>query len=218
MRLKPELVPPDYPILTGYKLPGDKQTIQALTNNLSNLYRSSKQFSADVALYEWCGRMDSSAATADHFGLWYEWRFVAGRDGAFAARNYGKALEAVQALALRVKDLEGDIARSAFSEPRRLYHEAFPKIDTLRHSVAHPEFYANPRKNKPVSKDIPGIAIGVGQGASVTVTSGFNGDTFGATFDGEYVSYELSETKAVLLVDITKKCFAVFDPLLLRYQ
>jgi hypothetical protein len=112
MRLKPELVPPDYPILTGYKLPGDKQTIQALTNNLSNLYRSSKQFSADVALYEWCGRMDSSAATADHFGLWYEWRFVAGRDGAFAARNYGKALEAVQALALRVKDLK-EISRGA---------------------------------------------------------------------------------------------------------
>lgn len=141
MELKPELVPPLLPAIPVEDLPvADRENGLAFFRNLVMLHYWSFDFSAAVALFE----LAQSSRSASRFNPADRWPFLAARGGALALRNHMEMFAAGRALIGKISGWRDRINGKELRAIDRCLAERFPKIDKLRHAVAHPEFYADP--------------------------------------------------------------------------
>ncbi len=133
------------------------------------------------------------------------------RAGALGLRNFGQALAKLRKLPGMVKSWQG---MSDFGELREIeadFQRQFPTADKLRHSIAHPEFYADPAKLMSAAAPIEQYGVHLGPG-SIIQGSIFN-NTFIATFEGETLQYSLSADTSLAMRRYTDRIYDVFGPL-----
>lgn len=172
----------------------------SLAANLRSMEGQCQNVVADVALFEFCNREPEAHLR--------EWPFLAGRDGAMSLRNFKEAIATVRGLLGRCPSICGDVDATMLREAERRFDLHFPRVEKLRHSVAHPEHYSNPKIkmstdeaiSKPGAQLPPGVII---QGALI-------GRTFVCTINGLTVEWEISDASALVLIDITRTAFAAF--------
>jgi len=157
-----------------------------------------------------------------NIGILGAWRNIAGRDGAMALYNYGKALEAISELLGNpplglCPTLRNLIDYKAFKAQRKRFDTAFPNIILIRHAVSHAaELMAHPadaRQNL-FSGDYSGGGIEIkasGFGGGLYV-DGVYEDTVTRTIDGKVLTYKLSGKSALELEAIRLAVWAIFQP------
>ncbi len=200
MQLNPEFETPSPPHIRSRRGSEDEVPVDSLTANLSSMENQCRSVVADVALFEFCIREPDAHLR--------EWPFLAGRDGAMSLRNYKEAMSTVRGLLGRCPSISDDVDAKMLKEAERTFDLHFPRAEKLRHSVAHPEHYSNPKIKMSTDEAIskPGAQIPPGsiiQGALI-------GRTFVCTINGLTVEWEISYRSALALVDITRSAFAAF--------
>lgn len=231
MLIDSKLLPPRAPFLNPYGLPADEEgPARAFVDNLRDLEGCSRDFTHALALYDvaTAEREALRAACRDRRqqgemvwppenSAWTGFPTIVIRFGGVTIRNFGQALSAARGVIGRIPSWIDRIDRAALKDVEGRFREAFPNIDKVRHSISHPEFYADPTKKMGVDGDFDvGNIIQVRQSADVTIRGIYADRTFASTFDGLVVSYELNADNALLLVELATASFAAvaeLDPL-----
>ena len=190
MHLNPQFVAPFPPhFWSKASTPEETALIRSLTDNLSGLRSYCENLVCDVALMGFC-----DGNPENHLR---EWRFLAGRDGAMALRNFKEALLSIRGLVGRCPSISDLVDTKLLREAEARFNSKFPRAEKLRHSVAHPEFYSNP--NIKMSTDEPIEKPRAQLGAGVTVQGSILGRTFIATINGLTVECEDRRAKGTPL-------------------
>lgn len=201
MELKPELVPPLLPAIPVEDLPvADRENGLAFFRNLVMLHYWSFDFSAAVALFE----LAQSSRSASRFNPADRWPFLAARGGALALRNHMEMFAAGRALIGKISGWRDRINGKELRAIDRCLAERFPKIDKLRHAVAHPEFYADP------TIDMTGPAVaedGIYIAGGGSMQDFLHDRKYRCTINGMHVSYELTCANAAFLAHATSAIY-----------
>lgn len=207
MELRPEFQTPSSPFFQVHQ--GDKdevERIQTLESNLRAVRSYCERVVADVALFEFC-LTNPGAHLRD-------WLFLAGRDGAMSLRNYRDALSTVRGLIGLCPSIAPSIDVKALKLAEGEFSERFPRVEKLRHAVAHPEHYRNPqvKMSSDEGVNLPGFELPPGN----IVEGSLIGNNFVNTINGLTVGWEISSATSLALIKITKDIFNAFvrlDPL-----
>ena len=142
-----------------------------------------------------------------------DWIKLAGRAGGLAARNFGQSLPAVQTLIRKIPSFAEAIDLKTTGKVISAFSEAFPGIDLLRHAIAHPEFYADPRKDMTTTTSIPGFAEIQGDDVPYSARDSWMNDEFISTISGQPVSYRLNLGSVKKLKGIAEAFFDAVKPI-----
>lgn len=125
-------------------------------------------------------------------------------------RNFQVALENVRSLAGKHDCFNTKIDLLELKRISKAFKDKFGRVDKLRHSVAHPEHYSNPKKDMSVSGDVNilGRARTVD---SMTGQGNFINSTYESTIDGIVVSYDMTKDTALAIVGLFKRVCATFE-------
>lgn len=215
MILKPEFTPPEAPLISLSGVPDAESGLaSSLMDNISDMARHARTFSASLALLELCeingeqyrraeGEARRKMLEAGEFpkmerSLWSDWVFVAARSGALAARNFGQALNAVEELAGAVRTWAQKIDRDGIKGAGKRFRAEFPGVDKVRHSIAHPEYYPNPKKKMGVTGMVNYPAF-QGEYHELIIQENLINRQFVATFAGEVVTCDITAEKAIAI-------------------
>jgi hypothetical protein len=204
MELNPALQTPWLPDIGVRFVPeNEKRDALAFQHNLIDLKRWADDFSASLALYDLSARQPRAELGQTDLGML--WCLIAARNGGLALRNFAQCLSAARGVAGKVTFWAGKIDLQALKAVNVEFHKRFPDIDKLRHAVAHPEFYGNPKKDMTGAyAELPGLVTAGGvQMQDVLVYR-----TYAATINGMTVSYQLSIGNALFVVELTRRAFA----------
>lgn len=223
MQVNPQFLLPRAPLFNRDGLTADEARIAtSLQRNLSDIGRSYDEYHGALALFEYARGGETQADAAqrekDATGtfapitksFWRDWVWIAVRFGGLSLRNYGQAMSVASRLFGRIPAWAGKVDGQGTKKATNEFNAQFPGIDKVRHSIAHPEFYSNPDKDTAAAGTIPGFA-NFGGGASMQ--SSLNGRTFVATFEGQFVQYDLSVENLILLRDLTVRYYDCFQAL-----
>ena len=207
MQLIPELALPYPPIL---QIKGasddDKKIVESIRKNFDGMRSASRRLSASVALYNFCTNKPDETLR--------EWLFIAAREGAFALRDFSEMLSAVRSLVGRCDAIKLAVDTGALKADQALFQASFPRVEKLRHSVAHPEFYANP--DVKMSSDAAASFHGVQVDAGATPQASTMYGTFASSINGITVQYDVNTETALIVARIALSVFSNFatlDPL-----
>jgi hypothetical protein len=126
------------------------------------------------------------------------WARIGGQAAVLSARNYWKALEALDGLPGSIPQWREAVDFGAFKEAKNAFGERFPEVDRARHSIAHPEFYPNPdMAMRPEGWQPPSLE------------DRYEG--WWAYFDGVLVRCEVTEAGARFMAENAAKVFAAFE-------
>lgn len=207
MQLKPEYQLPHAPSITADALGVEHVALLATVgSHLYNLHKSGERVVSAVALFDFC--------RASPQGTLPEWRHLAARSGAMSLRDYGEALSEIRKLLGRANSLEL-VDTEALKRAERTFRQHFPRAEKLRHSVAHPEHYANPNIN--MSSDTA-INMQSLQASATTTIQGIIGDTYIATINGLTVKWEITAASAAAIIDVTRIVYEALSKLSLDYR
>ena len=190
--------PPRIPDETGDE--GERAALRSIEDNLNSIKSQCDNLVAEVALYEFCH--------ANPQGHIRGWMFLAGRDGAMSLRNFKAALSTLRSLVGRCASIRNSVDVVGLKEAESAFSSAFPRAEKLRHSVAHPESYSNPRINMTTSEPIPNwLTFAPG---TVTIQGSIINRDYIFTINELTVGWEISDNSAMTLVDITTSVFRAF--------
>ena len=158
LALNPALHPPNTPRI-GYDHSSiDAEDIINLNNHLAELSQNCKDFACCVALFHNSSEQyfkEHKLFNSSDFdyknrpiSLHESWSRLAARNGALELRNYRKTLETIQSTSGKIDDIRNTIDLKILRNARKRFDKYFPDVDTLRHSVAHPEAYNDPIQSK----------------------------------------------------------------------
>ena len=207
MKMLPALARPDAPQLL--QIAGlDAMQLESFKFIQANLAAMARQFgflTAAISLFEFC----ATIKTEDRMSS--DWQFVAARDGAMSIRNFAYAIANVRRAIGQIPNWVTLVDVSLLKQAHVDFEAAFPFSHKLRHSVAHPEFYADPKKDMAVTDavNIGGIFV-TEKGGNITINQGLFNNTFASTFEGDVVQYELSFETCIKILDICNRSFAAF--------
>ena len=159
--------------------------------------------------------------TPSHDCVYFRWINLAFRSGGMAARDFVFALERLQSLPGRVASWCDGVDSKAIKAARSDFDALFPGIERVRHTIAHPEVFANPEGGWRVSGKIPapglpGVTLVDATGGSAQINMSIIGDHYLATHETGAVSYELSEQTTQSLLEITTQVFGAFEGISVR--
>ena len=206
MQLNPELLPPRCPGINLSKISEEHKDVgRAIRNYLSTLETEATNFVSAVALFEHC--IDSGSQD-----LYGRWTFIAGREGALTIRNFGKAMKELRSTWGRIPEWRSMIdGESTINAAWNSFELEFPFADRMRHVVAHPELYDNPKKKMGVDGENIVSSIHIGPNATnVSIRNCFQGSLFQATFEGAFVEYDLSISTVNTINRLTTQAFSAF--------
>jgi hypothetical protein len=217
MELAPEFRLPSPPILWPSGLPEEERAAaRSLQDHLYSLSNCSDDLAAAVALFE------LSVANVSHveplewqWNVYSRWQWLAAREGAMMLRNYKEALKLIRKLIGKCPTWLGQIDVKAIKAANSEFEAKFPRVEKLRHSVAHPELYADRDANMAYTGEVrasDGATVITG-GGSFVLRETFTNRTFSSTIDGILVQYDLNADTALALVNCTKRVFDAFGPI-----
>ncbi len=202
MQLDPQFKPPRSPSLALWDLlDADQEVARSIDQNLSDMSRSANDVAAAIALFHF------SRSNGQGFDLFRDWLFLAARDGAMSIRNFGTALAKVRDLIGRIPAWLLLVYTNALKEAEKEFHASFPFAHKMRHSVAHPELYSDPTKNKGFSGDFEGFGFKLENVKNATVHQNISDNTFASTFEGAFVHYDLNDVAIRQIVRLSTDGF-----------
>lgn len=202
--LEPEHRPIAPPQLDIEALPKEhRKRGQSVADNLEDLAAASLRYSQAVFATRICavlliGKMDKPEVIRNTAVS--GWLAIAAEGAVLSARNYWKALEALDGLPGSIPGWRDRWNPDAFKAAKGEFETRFPLVDRMRHSIAHREYYSNPDK-----KMIP-------DGAPERAPRKLE-DSFSAYFGGTPAECEVSENAAAFIVENVAKVFAAFEGL-----
>lgn len=169
--------------------------------NISKMAKWTDDFTASVAL------LDHAYALKDNW-ISNRWSFIAARNGGLALRNFSEHLAAARGLVGKIPAWLPVLDVTALKEVATDFAERFPRIEKLRHAVAHPEFYANPSKDMKGGGSTADGKIAIAE--TISVQDALIHRTYATSINGISVSYDLTvENSAFLLGSLNKSYLAV---------
>lgn len=230
MILNSEFKPPEAPYVSEAGLPEKEMGIaSSLMGNITDMEKHAHTFSSSLALLDFCEMNDAhyrqeedklrkEMMEAGKFprmerSLWSDWVFVAARSGALAARNFGQSLAAVEELVGAVRTWAPKVDLPAIKEAGKQFRAEFPGVDKVRHSIAHPEYYPNPKKKMGVSGRVDHPAFQGEFGGTVVIRESLFNRQLVATFAGEVVTCDITAEKAKVIRECCSLCFDAFGQL-----
>jgi hypothetical protein len=191
-------------------------------------------FYAALQLFDYCRanldqrepgeREDEQQRKSRH--LFLSWLPIAGRDAAMAIYHFGIAAEGVRRTLGMCPILRTSVLHPELRQAIRGFSVDFPAYEKIRHAVAHA---AEKDKTPNLSAEhrvvtnggqVQGITITGGQGVfkdlsggragGYAITDHFQGRLFTNTWEGEVLTYELSQASLDKLNTSAKAIFAAF--------
>jgi hypothetical protein len=134
------------------------------------------------------------------------------RYGAMALRNFREALGTVRGLIGQCPTFLPDVDTKALRAVEKDFDDTFPRIEKLRHSVAHPEFYSDPDKKMTADGGVTvaGVGFGVEYGDMTRVAGDLVFGTYVATINGIAVKYAVSADTVRLVSAFAARAFEAF--------
>lgn len=205
---------------------GDQEAWSSVANNLRNLGSNTLKFWAALHLFAnsqhhqaviveqgggW-GKFDS--ASHDAYQLWSAWQFMAGRDGAMTIYHFGVALEATRQSLGLCSTMSAKIDHQRFRAAAKEFRTFFPTYEKMRHAVAHISDQSkspNKRQEHEVrgDKSVPGL-VSVSGNSTMTLTEGFNNQTFAMSWEGEFLTYDLAQASLDKLDEVRATIWSLF--------
>jgi hypothetical protein len=214
MEFLPESLPPHAPSLPFRGLSEqEERAARALEDNLADMERAAIDLAGAVSLYEFSTQHDQRPELRAS-RLLSSWSFMGARYGAMALRNFREALGTVRSLIGQCPSFLPDVDTKALRAVEKEFDDAFPRVEKLRHSVAHPEFYSDP--DKKMNADGGETVGGVGGGFAIEYggITRVGGDivfgTYVATIDGIAVKYPVNADTVRLVSALTARAFEAF--------
>ncbi len=207
MDLNPVLKAPMLPDIGIRFIPeGEKRDAEAFYHNMHELQKWSDDFACSLALYDFCNAQPPGEMGPTTLNI--RWRFMAARNGGLALRNFSQCLAAARGVVGKVTFWTGKIDLKALKTIDGEFRERFPDIDKLRHAVAHPEFYADPQVDMTgAPAEMPGLSFG----GNMQVQDALAFRTYATTINGTTASYQLTAENARLVVDLTRRAYALVE-------
>jgi hypothetical protein len=178
--------------------PTDRMRGRSVCEYLKALAASSLRYSEAVYATRICGalliaRRDEAEVLRNTAVT--GWFGIAGEAAVLSARNYWKALEALDGLPGSIPAWLTAVDFAAFNAAKNDFKRRFPEVDRARHSIAHPEFYPNPD-------------MGMMRDGQTVPNDRYNG--FTAIFEGQLIRCEVTEEAAQFLAENAARVFAAF--------
>lgn len=164
-----------------------------------------EEFSEALALFDFC-QVQADAFTGGklrdpEFSRIRGWQRIAARDGAMTIFHFGKTLEGINSSRRYLPTVFASVDRQRQGEAIKFLREHFVHWERLRHAVAHAG---------EIWKDLPSFEETAGAGKRATVRNFLSGRKLTFSFQGNWVSYELSQTSLDALVLIKREQFSAF--------
>jgi hypothetical protein len=208
MQLQPELRTPYAPRIRaeGSLSPDQMEFRDLIQNSLDEMSRHCRHLISAIALFDFC----RSQPTLENFSS--DWSFVAARDGAMSLRNFAHSIFQVRGAIGKIPNWLERVDVGKLKKAHQKFEVEFPFAHKLRHAVAHPEFYADPKKEMGTRDaiNIKGIMVAEG-GGSITINQGLFNNKFTCTFEGEIIEYELSLETCKIMLEICQESFECFN-------
>jgi hypothetical protein len=180
----------------------DAAALHSLNGHLSSLASFSDEMTAAVALFDF--------STAHEQICHRHWPMLAAKSGAMNLRNFRHALVKVLSIAGSIPALRPLLDTASLKEALNHFDSQFSRVELLRHAVAHPENYSNPRKDvrnrEPIN--LRGKMI---MGPGNKVKDALVGRTYASTIDEKFLTYELDAETALTLVSVTKRVYTAVE-------
>lgn len=160
---------------------------------LESLDRHIEGFAAAVAIYDFSIALPNNAP---------EWKFVAGRDGAMTIYHFGVVIEGIRKSLAVARTLGQSVNHDIIRDAQKKFRLAFPDATKLRDGVSH---IAEKMKTTDLHKEhsIRG---------ALTITDAYVGRVFIISWEGDSVTYEVSESSLRCLQEIRDSIWSSFLP------
>jgi len=154
------------------------------------------------------------------------WQLMALRNGAILAYGYQEILQALNGHLGAAPVLQSLVDTKMKRRGSKRFKDTFPQITGARTAVAHPGEFGSTRKKmaeNATKERIHTQAGSFGGGGGTTFINSMimsNGDvfSFGSTFRGRFVQYELSRRTCIALCHATDEIWTAFSPVIQQFQ
>lgn len=201
-----ELVPPQCPMVPHDGTDDElAENVQALNDTLKDMARQAFDFVSSVGFYQVVNQHHDATK------LVRNWQAIQVRSGAMSLRNFKVALEAVRGFAAKLPGNKYNIDRAALRDALKRFKVAFPNVEKVRHSVAHPELFSDPSVKMGTDKP---LEFGEKSG-TVSILGGSTRDSiinhqYTATINGVLVQYPVTGEAVIELIAICTDAFNCF--------
>lgn len=203
-----------HPLIDLDALPEEeREAALYIHGNLTQLTASTSDFRATLELFLHAHELKRGGA--DLFKM-AKWIGIAGRNGAIVAHGFWMGMQAINAT--NAPSVWGKADMNARNEATKLFAAEFPSLAKIRKTAAHPvELSATPTelKRHGLKESYAGLSMQLAPGTFVQggmhVSSGKL--TYTSSFEGQMVSYDLSDEKAQALERVAELYCQTFYPL-----
>jgi hypothetical protein len=188
--------------LTGKTTPFTK-AIFLINGKLSGLENRVKEIKSAVQLFDYCTAQ--SSAISNPFNQFESWTFIAARDMVMSINHFMKELIAANDMAIQLPELREHLDRAAMGKARKEFDEAFPSYAKLRHAVAHAGELA---------KNLDAFEENAYSGPNISnlmLQNGLINRQYTYTFEGKFISCEISEASVEKITAIMNQFFSAFQ-------
>lgn len=196
--------------------PEEHEAAGSIEHNLMMLQQGAEDFRRTVDLYLFAHAVKVSGSPATQELV--NWIKIAGRHGAIVADSFSRLMEAINKSKAPHIWAKADLQLREKATGR--FAAEFPTSAQIRNSAAHPGELSKSTKEQQkhrLKKAVSNTIINAGEGSGLFISDMMNGAddklTFGASFKGDWVEYELSIAKADALAVIADLYCRAFYPL-----
>lgn len=219
MFLNEEFNPPKFKLVNTWmvdpKFRGDANFVQESVMALSRINES---VVSAIALFDFSRQQSESFSVEQRWRdsrlfLPNEWERLAASSAAVAAYNFRRALISIGPAVGKIPEWRGIVNLREFGKIEKKFDEEFPEISNIRHSISHPEFYRDPKKNMAVSGpfESEGFRLDSGQ---IMISEGIVNDKFVCSIDGKYLEFFVNGNSIIKMNAISRLVIKVLTPIL----
>jgi len=186
----------------------DKNDTWQCSSCLSNLRSYCEDFESAVALFNFSGVHKRMWMNSPHKGMarqFGSWRLLAARDGAMSIYHFAKTLGGVDNWSRQSDVIQSHINKEKIREARRLLREKFPRLEAIRHSVAHRAEITSSQRwvdTHAFSGSFKNDALSIENSKNVIILNPLSNNVFTTTWEGTIIEYEVSKTSSEALDDV----------------
>ena len=148
--------------------------------------------------------------------MFLSWKLIAARDGAMSIYHFTKAMEGANYWANKSKSIGPFVQREVTKAAGKNLREAFPRIEAIRHAVAHAGEINKSRdhvKEHSIQRGLDNSFVKSDNTSNVIINNCLSGATFTMTWQGELLEYDINSVSAQALQAVRNLYFSAFSDL-----
>lgn len=177
-----------------------------------DLRRFADDFACSIALFALLERGGQGPSAGVLGGPFIKYRIIAARDGALNIYHFACALESIRTNLALSKTALAAVDRVELREISRRFRQKFPKIDYVRHAIAHAgELSNHPAKLAKNAQKADHVGHGFSSSKGGVFIEALKDQTFSVGLDGDIFSVNLDATSLHALIEIQAEIDALFQ-------